>query len=270
MKNRLICLAILAISLVSCDATKTSTNNELQTSNSSEIINSKWELTALEAQKIDQTDEKGRKIHFTLNPGDNTVSGFSGCNLFHGTYSLEKDGRIKFSALASTRMACPDPAINESDFLKTLELADNYTLQNDVLSLNVGRRAPLAIFKKVANEDLIVEKYWKLKTLNGKDITMAKNQEREIFFTLKGNENRITGFAGCNVISGKYSIEKGNRIRFENVATTLKACPDYDGNENEFLNVFNLADNYTINGDILSLNVGKRAPLAVFEAVYMD
>lgn len=130
---------------------------------------------------------------------------------------------------------------------------------------------PVEDSKTEMNQDNeITEKYWKLKTLEGQDVTMADNQEREQFFTLKTDENRVTGFAGCNSITGEYKLEEGNRIRFSNVGTTLKICPDVDVNESEFLEVFNLADNYTINGDVLSLNVGRRAPLAVFEAVYMD
>ena len=50
----------------------------------------------------------------------------------------------------------------------------------------------------------------------------------------------------------------------------MRACPDVDVNESEFLEVFELADNYTINGTILSLNVGRRASLAVFESVLMN
>ena len=115
----------------------------------------------------------------------------------------------------------------------------------------------------------ITEKYWKLNILEGKKITMAKNQEREIYFTLKTDQNRVTGFAGCNTFSGEYTIEDGNRIRFKNMAITMMACPDVAVNESEFLEVFELADNYTINNDVLSLNVGRRAPLAVFEAVYI-
>ena len=115
----------------------------------------------------------------------------------------------------------------------------------------------------------ITEKYWKLNILEGKKVTMAKNQEREIYFTLKTDQNRVTGFAGCNAFSGEYSIEDGNRIRFKNMAITMMACPDVAVNESEFLEVFELADNYTINNDVLSLNVGRRSPLAVFEAVYI-
>lgn len=87
-------------------------------------------------------------------------------------------------------------------------------------------------------------------------------------FMLKTDKNRVQGFAGCNTMSGEYTLEDGNRIRFSKMAVTMRACPEVDFNESEFLEVFNLADNYTINGDTLSLNVGRRAPLAVFVAVY--
>ena len=46
-------------------------------------------------------------------------------------------------------MICPDVAVNESEFMEVFELADNYTIYNDTLSLNVGRRAPLAVFEAV-------------------------------------------------------------------------------------------------------------------------
>src|SRR5690606_5081087 len=139
------------------------------------------------------------------------------------------------------------------------------------LSLNKAKRAPLAEFKKAEmDNEPIVGKYWKLKTLEGQDVKMADNQEREIYFTLQSQENRVTGFAGCNTVNGEYTLEEGNRIRFTGMITTLKACPDVDFNESAFLKVFEIADNYTIVDDVLSLNVGRRAPLAVFEAVYFD
>jgi heat shock protein HslJ len=60
------------------------------------------------------------------------------------------------------------------------------------------------------------------------------------------------------------------RIGFSQMASTMKACPDVNVDESAFLKVFELTDNYTINDDTLRLNVGRRAPLAVFEAVYFD
>lgn len=47
--------------------------------------------------------------------------------------------------------------------------------------------------------------------------------------------------------------------------STLRACPGVEVDESEFLQVFELADNYALNGDTLMLNVGRRAPLAVLK-----
>lgn len=116
----------------------------------------------------------------------------------------------------------------------------------------------------------ITETYWKLTALEGQPVKMAENQEREIHFILKSEDMRVTGFSGCNHINGSYELEEGNRIRFTQMAATLMACPDVEVDESAVLEVFNLTDNYTINGDTLSLNVGRRAPLAIFEAVYLQ
>ena len=115
----------------------------------------------------------------------------------------------------------------------------------------------------------IAGKYWKLITLEGQEVQMVENQEREIFFTLNVDDKTVSGFAGCNSIMGEYEIAEGNRIRFTNMGITMMICPDVAVNESEFMEVFELTDNYTIHNDTLSLNVARRAPLAVFEAVYM-
>lgn len=272
-------ILVLALSMVGCNATKNSqvsnqedaNNGTTVTELNNAIENTNWILTTLEGHEVHPLENQEKEIHFTLNPDGNRVSGYSGCNTFMGTYTLEAGNRIKFSSMASTRMACPVAAINESELLSVFEMADNFTIANGQLSLNVAKRAPLAVFtKSERSENEITETYWKLKTLEGKTVKMADNQEREIYFILKTDENRITGFAGCNNFGGNYALEEGNRIRFDQLLSTLKACPDVDVNESEFLKVFELADNYTINNGELSLNVGRRAPLAVFEAVYMD
>ncbi len=120
----------------------------------------------------------------------------------------------------------------------------------------------------VNEKEGIVNKYWKLKTLEGKPVKMSANQDIKQYFILN-QDGTMNGFTGCNQINGEYKLENGNRIRFkENMAVTLKACPDKDLSELDFLEVFKLADNYTMDGNTLSLNVGRRTLLAIFEAVY--
>lgn len=271
MKNQILGIALTMLTIMSCNTTKNTAGMNGNSNNKNlaqeTITQEKWTLVKLEGQNINQ-DENIQPIYFNLDSAENRVNGFAGCNTFMGEYKLEEGNRIKFSKMATTRMACPDLNLNEGGVLKVFELADNYTINGDTLMLNVGRRAPLAVFVK--SESQITEKYWKLKTLEGQEIEMADNQEKEAHFILKTEGNKVQGFAGCNSFSGNYTLEKGNRISFSQMATTLRACPDVDVNESEFLKIFELADNYTINNDILMLNIGRRAPLAVFEAVYFE
>ena len=272
MKLYVITFVLGAVILNSCGPTKNKETMDSANSNFSMIpTETFWQLQTLEGKDFSSFKNQDRAIGFTLHKDENRLSGYSGCNNFFGTYKSELGNRISFSSIGATKMACPDIAFNENEFLEIFGIADNYTLNGNILSLNVGRRAPLATFKKVDKPSSeITEKYWKLKKLEGRDVKMAKNQEREVFFMLKNEENRVTGFAGCNSLMGTYTLEAGNKIRFSHMATTMMACPDVDFNESEFLKIFELADNYRVTGDELELYVGKRAPLAVFEAVYFD
>ena len=118
-----------------------------------------------------------------------------------------------------------------------------------------------------ANGPSITGTHWKLVTLEGQPEQMAANQEQERYFTLNEADNSLGGFAGCNGMTGSYALEEGMRIRFSNLGLTMRACPDVTVDEQALMAVFEQADNYTINNGTLSLNVGRRAPLAVFEAV---
>lgn len=272
MKLQLFTIVIAVFTLYSCGSTKNSNSMQSEnTSTTTEITNSYWEIESLDGKAVSSLQENEKEIGFSLNKDENRITGFGGCNNFFGTYTLEEGNRISFSALGATKMACPGDAFNEGEFLEMFESVDSYRVNGNRLELNVGEKAPFAIFKKVVdvNKEPIVEKYWKLKTLEGKPVKMHKNQEKEVYITLKAEDNRVTGFAGCNTILGSYELQEGNRIRFKNMGSTMMACPDVAINESDFLRIFQIVDNYTINGDELSLNVGRRAPLAVFEAVNM-
>jgi heat shock protein HslJ len=282
MRTKMITFVIIVITMISCNNEKKSTNETLKesiettveevntVSKTQNIENIQWTLTTLDGEAVHKLKENDQNIHFMLNPDGNRVSGFSGCNTFIGIYSIENGNHINFSKMVSTKVACPVAAIDEAELLNVFEMADNFIINKGKLKLNTKKIKSLAEFQnlELLNED-IVEKYWKLKSLNGKDIKMLDNQEREIYFTLKSQDNNLVGFAGCNVMSGKYFLEDDNRIRFNNIATTLKSCPDVSITETNFLKIFELVDHYTIHEDVLSLNVGKKTPLAIFEAIYM-
>lgn len=115
--------------------------------------------------------------------------------------------------------------------------------------------------------DGVTEKYWKLVELKG---TPVPALEREPHLILKAADGRVNGFGGCNGFTGSYKIdETASRISFGQIASTMMACASGMQVEGAFHEVLRAADNYSLNGDRLTLNRARMAPLARFEAVYL-
>ncbi len=69
---------------------------------------------------------------------DGTVGGTMGCNQFSGSYETKGD-QIKFSALASTLMACADPTMSqETASMAILSGAVSYKVDGKTLTLTAG------------------------------------------------------------------------------------------------------------------------------------
>lgn len=98
---------------------------------------------------------------------------------------------------------------------------------------------------------------------------MLKSSEREPYIMLKIENNRLQGFSGCNLLMGSYELKAGNRIQFSKMASTMMACPHL-ADESTFLKVLEEVDNYTIKDGVLMLNKARMAPLATFEAIYLQ
>jgi len=133
----------------------------------------------------------------------------------------------------------------------TGDLAENYVLRKQPAT-------PVDLTGKC-----ILDTRWRLVELFGKPVA---GSERFPFILLDSKEGRISGFGGCNSISGSYELRAGNRIRFSNMASTMMACPDMDA-EQEFFKLLALTDNFACDGKNLFLHKARMAPLARFEAV---
>lgn len=113
----------------------------------------------------------------------------------------------------------------------------------------------------------VTEKYWKLVELRGQPVPKL---EREPHLILKAEGGRVNGFGGCNRFTGSYNLdEAASRIGFGQIASTMMACPSGMEVEKAFHDVLRTVDNYSLNGDRLTLNRARMAPLARFEAVYL-
>ncbi|QDO93311.1 META domain-containing protein [Formosa sediminum] len=102
-----------------------------------------WKLVEFYGKPIENVS---KAPYLILHSSDNRVSGNTSCNGFGGEYELLEGNRVTFSKMMHTMMACPNMTV-ETEFMKVLEVADNYTLVNGILNLNKGRMATMAKFE---------------------------------------------------------------------------------------------------------------------------
>lgn len=112
------------------------------------IIEKYWKLVEINGRAVTPPAEGQREAHLIFKSLNNRVTGNGGCNGFGGTYEILPGNRIKISQVISTKMACPN--LNyENELFKVLEKADNYSYNNDTMTLNKAKMSPLAKFVAV-------------------------------------------------------------------------------------------------------------------------
>lgn len=148
-------------------------------------------------------------------------------------------------------------------------VGENKLIQLDLEGKKIeGELASNYELAKIISDNAIVDKYWKLTELNGKAVVVEKGQ-REAFLILDSAKKRVSGNGSCNGFFGQFELdETTNRISFSKMGATQKACLNMEI-EKHFMEMLTTVDNYSLNGDRLTLNKARMAPLAVFEAVYV-
>jgi copper homeostasis protein (lipoprotein) len=119
--------------------------------------------------------------------------------------------------------------------------------------------------KSLQNNSLIKNK-WRLVELNGEPIANNNDHKKEMFIQLN-NEGRYSAFAGCNNMMGGFELKnEKSLIKFTQGVSTLMACDDME-TEQAFAKMLETVDNYSLNGNQMTLNKARMAPLARFEAM---
>ena len=102
--------------------------------------------------------------------------------------------------------------------------------------------------------------------MNGNPI-ITLDGSRDVYITMASEkgEKRITGFAGCNSLTGGYTLS-ADKVKFV-IATTKMMCPEEQMAVEDFLlKALSSATSYKIEGDVLELLDGETM-LATFKAI---
>lgn len=132
MKSHLFCLSVVC--LLACKAPQPAVVTPTPGGGSENFFAHRWEVTEIRGQAVAPSGS-ARDAHLLFYPGQvSRVSGSTGCNKLNGTFELLGEGRIRFSPLATTKMACPDGA-NEALLLDALGKVNNYYFADSNLML---------------------------------------------------------------------------------------------------------------------------------------
>lgn len=71
-----------------------------------ELLKDTWEIVTVRSQRIDTTMSLTKRPMFRFFE-ESKVQGFTGCNMFFGTFTQRED-TVQFSPLMTSKMACTD------------------------------------------------------------------------------------------------------------------------------------------------------------------
>ena len=108
--------------------------------------------------------------------------------------------------------------------------------------------------------------YWKLVGIGSEPYRHSTNA-REPRLRFGKVEGGVSGFTGCNDLTGGYAID-GDRLEMSEIAATRKACAEGMEVEQRFLQALARVNRFEISGDSLQLLRDDTVELE-FEAVYL-
>lgn len=144
-----------------CPSYKTSKRYALQDGRLAEVDAGAGELVKVSAADLDganwrlvelaENEPVADEVEITITFAGDKISGSGGCNNYNGSFTLSDDNPflVTFGPIASTRMACPDPAGNqENAYFSALAAASlwGYDFGNLVISYGSGEERDRLLF----------------------------------------------------------------------------------------------------------------------------
>jgi copper homeostasis protein (lipoprotein) len=110
--------------------------------------------------------------------------------------------------------------------------------------------------------------YWKLTRLGARPVIVDPGQ-REPHLVLRSEGRQVTGFGGCNQMTGSYSLDEP-KIEFGPIAMTQMACPAGMETEAAFVEALEAAERFRLLAHHLELVNAEARTVARFEARELD
>lgn len=228
MKKSLFASAILAAAMSSCTTTP-------QKQIPSALLEGEWNIASVAADTTEiNFDQEDINIDPFVNiqVKEQQVYGNAGCNNFRGQINIDtlNTGAVKFGPLASTRMMCPSMKM-EDMILKNIEQIVKFQPTNeqaDTLQfLNMDDKVVMTLTKR-APYSLLAGK-WTIAEIKGKAVETKEGEEAPFMeFEVAEAAKKLFCNAGCNSISGVFSLGADLSVSFNNIGMTEMHCKNMD------------------------------------------
>lgn len=109
------------------------------------LENTYWKLVQVGGQPVTLAENQ-REPYFVLHSADHRVAGYAGCNRMTGGYALD-GGRLSFTQMAGTMMACAQGMDVEQAFHQALTRVAGWRIDGEALELTDAAGGTLAMFE---------------------------------------------------------------------------------------------------------------------------
>ncbi len=203
-------------------------------------INGEWNIIEISNRAV--VPPVGNKFPFIgFDTESGRMYGISGCNRMMGSFDVNaKPGKIKLNGMGGTKMQCTDMSLEQNILTRLAQVKRYKTLNPENIALYGSSKSPLMVLQRreegenkrpeKRNERAAtiadLEGSWLIKKIG--EATTPEGMEQQPFLEFNVTEKRVNGHAGCNILNGSFETddEKPASIRFPQIITTLRACPD--------------------------------------------
>jgi heat shock protein HslJ len=229
------------------------------------LESSEWQLESYadETCELRQLLPKS-SIHATFDNGK--LHGSGGCNQYSGQYNSTQEQRLSISdRIASTMMACA-PAVSQQEqhYLSLLPKVTHYLFKDDAL-LMMNAQNQLILKYTVLQSAMLERTQWQASGINnGKGGVVSSTSTH--MATVRFEEGKVSGSAGCNNFSASYTIS-GENLTIGPAMATRKSCAEPEGimeQEQQFLQALQKSHTYKLGRDRLELRNEKGSLLVRF------
>lgn len=208
-----------------------------------------WKLTAVKGIDVDLANAK-QPVTARFEGG--RVQAFAGCNRIMGGYKLDAE-RLVIESLATTMMACPEPAMRvENALTPALGGSFRVALAQGSLTLTSDTGTVLT-FSEEAPPKLEGVRWQVTGFNNGRQAVVSPLAGAKLWVTFQ--DGSVGGFAGCNTFRGPYRVDAG-RVAIGPLAATRKACLQAGlmQQEREFLAALTSATTWAVERGMLDMH----------------